>query len=310
MTECAASPSLNRHIQCPACGGDSARALTAQPLRTLGETSLSGVYGLLACDGCGLWFKYPLPTKGALDAHYGAMRAEGSAWNYGSRLPHERKIDSVLQVVPDGGKILDVGCWTGRLLAPHARRLRTFGIEPNHSAADIATAVGVEVLGTDADDLRNDRLFDVITMVDVFEHLLDPVGVVRRLVAALAPDGTLVVVSGRTDCTPVRLAGASYWYFGCADHLVFFNRRFANALGRMIPGTTVDFEPVRHFDFNWRQFGFELSWLLAWRFLSPHSPFPKPSLHRLPGAHRLARLKNPVVCGMWRDHAMLTLKCT
>ncbi len=43
---------------------------------------------------------------------------------------------------------------------------------------------------------------------------------------------------------------------------------------------------------------FELAWLIAWPFGSPHNSMPKLPLHKVPGFRRLSRLKNPLVCGM------------
>lgn len=268
--------------------------------------NLPGKYMLLTCCTCGLWFKDFRPSIETLQKHYEDLDVEKSPWDYNHRLPHERKIDSFLSRLPPGSKVLDYGCWTGRLLAPHSSRLKVYGVEPNIEAARIATQNGLEILGASAAHINAPYdHFDCITMVDVFEHLSDPVVTLKELVSIIRPSGRLLIVTGQTNCFPVWLAGSSYWYFSGAEHLIFLNRRFARWLEGELQFVKIQMNNIRHFDFHWAQFIHEFAWLMCWRFLSPHSPFKKPPFYRLPGFKRFERLREPLVCGMWKDHAFL-----
>jgi SAM-dependent methyltransferase len=293
---------------CPACLSSHIIPFSPYRFGQKGGDYLPTDYQLLVCSTCGLWFKDDLPSEERLKHHYESLDVEVSHWNYSERLPHERKLDEILSHLPDNSRVLDIGCWTGRLLAPHYPRLKVYGIEPNASAATVAKENGLHILGAEVkDNLSSLGSFDCITMVDVFEHLRAPMQTLSYLVSALLPNGRLLIVTGRTDCFPVWLIGSSYWYFCCSDHLVFLNRRFANWLQENMLEVKVNYYPIRHFDFKLSQFLYEFSWLISWRFFSPHSPFPKHILHQLPGLKRFERLRDPLVCGMWKDHALIEI---
>ena len=294
--------------KCPACSSSNIHNHSPYRIGQKGGNYFPADYQLLICLNCGLWFKDNLPSEECLKHYYNSLCVEVSSWNYSERLPHERRLDKILSKLPNTSKVLDVGCWTGRLLASHYPRLDVYGIEPNASAALVAKQNGLHILSSEVtENLPSLGSFDCITMIDVFEHLRQPMETLKYLVSALSPSGKLLIVTGQTDCLPVTLAGSSYWYFSCADHLVFLNRNFANWLQEKMPEVKVNYYTIRHFDFKLSQFLYEFVWLLSWRFLSPHSPFPKPALHQLPGFKRFDRLGNPLVCGMWKDHAIVEI---
>jgi SAM-dependent methyltransferase len=296
-------------LKCPACSSSRTNPVSNYRFWQKGSSYLPTDYQMLVCSTCGLWFKDNLPSEESLKRHYESLNVEVDPWNYSERFPHERRLDEILQKLPDGSKVLDVGCWTGRLLSPHHPRLQVYGIEPNASAATVAQQNGLNILGSAVtENLSSLGAFDCITMVDVFEHLREPMETLGYLASALAPGGRLLIVTGRTDCFPIWLVGSSYWYFLYSDHLVFLNRRFASWLQEKMPEVKIDYSSIRHFDFQWSRFFYEFSWLLSWRFLSPHSPFRKLPLHQLPGCQRLKNLKEPLWCHMWKDHTLIQIK--
>ncbi len=298
-------------LLCPACSSTKIKSHSSYRLRQKSNDYLAVDYQLLICNNCGLWFKDNIPSEELLKLHYERLVAEVSPWNYASRLPHEQKLDNILSTLLNDSKVLDVGCWTGRLLSTHYPRLKVYGIEPNSSAAKIAQENGLHILGSEVtESLSSFGSFDCITMVDVFEHLREPMKILNCLLSVLSPGGRLLIVTGRTDCFPVWLAGSSYWYFLCPQHLVFLNKRFCHWFQENKPEIKVSYMPIRHFDFQLPRFFYELAWLVCWRFLSPHSPMLKPALYKLPGFKRFERLREPVMCHMWKDHILLEIKKT
>jgi SAM-dependent methyltransferase len=296
------------HI-CPACQSKEIRPQSPYPFRQAGNVYLPDHYSLMVCNACNLWFKENIPSRESLKSHYEELSVESSSWDYSKRLPHEKKLDQVLSALPDNSRVLDVGCWTGRLLSLHYPRLEVYGIEPNLAAAKFAQDKGLKILGAEVTgDLALDGFFQCITMVDVFEHLPEPMPVIENLLNMLAPSGKLLIVTGRTDCFPVLLASSSYWYFSCSDHLIFINKKFSHWLEDRFIDIHVRYIPISHFDFQLSRFIFELNWLICWRFLSPNSPFPKPEIYNLPGFKSFQRLKETMVCSAWRDHTMLQIE--
>ena len=104
-------------------------------------------------------------------------------------------------IAPDrrgSARWLDVGCHVGRLIAL-ARRAgwNAEGVEINPVTAGYAaerTGARVRALAVeDLDPNDPDERFDVITMLDVLEHVPDPVPTVTRLRALLRPGGVLMI---------------------------------------------------------------------------------------------------------------------
>ena len=97
----------------------------------------------------------------------------------------------VLDLVPAGSRVLDVGCAEGYLAAELiARGCDVVGVEPDTRAAAIARERGLDVLEVDIEQVTLDAAgFDVVIFADVLEHLRDPEEVLRRM----RPAGRVVV---------------------------------------------------------------------------------------------------------------------
>lgn len=296
-------------LRCPACSCLDIQPQSPHRFGQRGGDFLPNNYQLLVCSNCGLWFKDNIPSKDSLKRHYDSLKVEVSLWNYFNRWPHEQKLDNILSKLADKSRVLDVGCWTGRLLTLHYPRLNLYGIEPNASAAAVAKQNGLQILDSEVtENLPLFGSFNCIIMVDVFEHLQEPMRILNCLFSALAPEGKLIIVTGRTDCFPIWFSGSTYWYFACADHLVFLNRRFAMWLQEKMPARKVNFLPVHHFYFEWTQYFYEFAWLLCWRFFSSQNLFAKSVLHHLPGFKKFARLREPLTCSVWKDHVIIEIQ--
>ena len=110
-----------------------------------------------------------------------------------------------------GKRALDVGCGAGLLCEPLARLgASVTGIDaaPENIAAAAAHAaasgLAIDYRAGSVEGLGDER-FDLVTSMEVIEHVTDPAGFVAGLVAALAEGGLLVVST--PNRTPVsRLA--------------------------------------------------------------------------------------------------------
>ena len=98
----------------------------------------------------------------------------------------------------DGKTALDVGCGAG-LLAEPLRRLgaRVTGIDASPEvivvAREHAAAVGLEVNYRTGDVQQLEGQFDLITCMEVIEHVADPAAFIRALANRLAANGLLIM---------------------------------------------------------------------------------------------------------------------
>lgn len=109
-----------------------------------------------------------------------------------------------------GGELLDVGClWGSFLDKARQNGFHVTGIEPYAPAVRYARKVlKLDVLCGSVNSVPLSCCsFDVVTMLDVIEHLRDPVGDLRVMHQLLKPNGVLVVVTPNVEGLPVRAIG-------------------------------------------------------------------------------------------------------
>jgi 2-polyprenyl-3-methyl-5-hydroxy-6-metoxy-1,4-benzoquinol methylase len=143
----------------------------------------------------------------------------------------------VVDLVPEGASVLEVGCATGYMSNVLVGRggCRVTGIELDPTAAAEASAycdrvvVGnIETL--DLEEHLGDERFDAVLFADVLEHLSDPAEVLRRVRPFIAEGGAVVASIPNIAHISVRLAllGGEFRYreLGLLDdtHLRFFTR--------------------------------------------------------------------------------------
>ena len=98
----------------------------------------------------------------------------------------------------DGRTALDVGCGAGLLAEPLARLgAKVTGIDATPEviavARDHAEAMGLEIDYRVGDVQQLDGAFDLITCMEVIEHVADPASFLKALAARLAPRGLLIL---------------------------------------------------------------------------------------------------------------------
>lgn len=95
-----------------------------------------------------------------------------------------------------GESLLDMPCGDGMLTAMMAARFRRV-VGADASAPHLARArerlPGVEFHHDLIEDLQLNERFDTITMLNVLEHVADPVGVLKKAASLLSDDGVLLV---------------------------------------------------------------------------------------------------------------------
>jgi 2-polyprenyl-3-methyl-5-hydroxy-6-metoxy-1,4-benzoquinol methylase len=251
---------------CPCCGGRDHRSDYDFSV----STNPSAVPGrIVTCRTCGLQFKIPARPDIPLDAYY----ADTAVYQFrDDEAEADKEFERILTLAgahaPPGARLLDVGSGPGHFLRAAVRAgYRSTGVELNPGLAKLAAeASGAEVVAGDALALPQllagrERGFDVVTLLDVIEHVRDPVGLLRDAAAFVAPGGTLLVYTpnhaGLITRTAAairslslgRVEGPLRGIYDC-DHIVFFSPdtlRDAVRRAGLVPGTMtmIPFNPYR-----------------------------------------------------------------
>jgi SAM-dependent methyltransferase len=145
-----------------------------------------------------------------------------------------RKRVSVAQSVSRSGRSLDFGAGNGAFArAMHAARFESVGLEPFSLGAP-STSPGLTLLRAPLADVADELgQFDVITMWHVFEHLDNPVEVLRQLAGHLTPTGAFVISVPNERSWQRRVFRRSWFHLDPPRHLIHFDAStLAEVLGR------------------------------------------------------------------------------
>jgi SAM-dependent methyltransferase len=225
--------------ECWVCGSKSTRhwrkGLNAAQLHSDDLRITDSRYGttlsLHRCDACGFRFA-PAAEADQLADLYEGLIDPGYEGSQDGRLRQMRKLcELAREAHPAAETALDVGAASGLLVAEAQRAgLDAMGIEPSRSLVELArTQNGVEVLcGVLPKAELEGRQFDVVFLVDVIEHVADPIALLQHCVDRLAEEGLLVLATPDMSSLSAKLLGSCCWHYRLA-HVGYFDRRSLEA---------------------------------------------------------------------------------
>ncbi len=138
----------------------------------------------------------------------------------------------------DSLSVLDVGGGNGWLLSQarsvEPRLTRTVVVDLDGSARAEAERAGHEFVHGRIEEYDTDRKFDLILLLNLIEHVDDPVRVLERMRALLAPGGRILVKTPNHDSLDARLFRHRNWGgYHCPRHWVLFTpESFVRAAGQ------------------------------------------------------------------------------
>ena len=112
------------------------------------------------------------------------------------------------------GRLLDVGCSTGRfMLAAKRRGWETAGVEIAPTAAEVARRLtGAPVHAGTLPELEKTETFDAVTAWEVLEHVTKPADFIARAVAVVRPGGRLCISVPNWESPWMRVSPlAEHW---------------------------------------------------------------------------------------------------
>jgi hypothetical protein len=239
---------------------------------------------------------------------YADVSAE--AWRYDFPRPDYKLSRQIIGRCLDSGNVLDIGCFRGDFLDTLPNNYRRYGIEPAASARQIACHRGVELIGEYLHELEVDEpMFHCITLLDVIEHLVDPLTALFTVKELLLPNGIVIVSTGNTDSLLWRLLRLDYWYY-LPEHVSFFNPGWfqwaASKLGMKVIGIE-KFAHRRGSPYErCRQF---VSSLVFWLFETSKE---YSSFHSIVGSvypfKRVRQWPSAPRTNLWPDHMLVVLE--
>ena len=180
-----------------------------------------------------------------------------------------------------GRTILDVGCGEGVFLSTISDEWSKQGLEPSASGASLATKRNLNVTRATLDTAPENFEVDLISALDVIEHVIDPHHFVESLKQHLRPSGVVLLLTGDADSYAARVAGSQWSYLRWCGHISVFSQ---SGLRKLL-----------------ESHGFEV---LSWRRCEhPSSPGARAwwRVHLLEPARR-ALGRNKSWYPFWRDH--------
>lgn len=178
------------------------------------------------CRDCGFRFAEAARAEQLASLYEGLTDPEYEGSQLGRRRQMRSLVSLALEAHPGAKTALDVGAASGLLVSEAERAgMQAVGVEPSRSLAELARREqGVAVhQGVLPHPELEGRRFDVVFLVDVIEHVVDPIDLLDRCVSQLADDGVLLLVTPDMASLSAKLLQRRCWHYRLA-HVGYFER--------------------------------------------------------------------------------------
>lgn len=235
--------------------------------------AVDGSFNIVKCERCGLVYTNPRPTKGEIskyypDSYYAYIYLERD--NFLERLkediikykagrttglPFAFKpllflLKNTVTLVPEKeGRILDIGCASGRLLATLKKMgWDCYGVEIDEEAVLVARGKGLNVVQGDIEECSfPENYFDSIRLSHVLEHLPSPRKVLTKIRAWLKSDGKLYIGIPNYKCIYTHLFRKYTLLFEVPRHFYHFDKQ---SISLLLSETGYKTENIRYNSFH------------------------------------------------------------
>ena len=207
--------------RCIACGAEA------------GGRFRAGGVEIRRCTGCGLGWRSAFPEAAELAALYGGDYLERWGIDGPERLAQVRAMKETtyraffrdIRAHRSTGRLLDLGCAMGFLLGV-ARDLgfEVRGLDLNEAAIETARREFGDCVHAGPLDERAfpGERFDVVTLIDVLEHVPDPRSLLAAIRARLDPEGIVAAVLPDAGSVTCRVLGRRWPHYN-AEHLYYWS---------------------------------------------------------------------------------------
>jgi len=194
--------------------------LTAEHFK-ITDSAYGSTADIFQCKECG--FRQAGSLSEVL-GFYAEMADEAYEQTRGARSMQAQMLLRTVANYCSHGRLLDVGAGSGILVSEALKKgFEAEGIEPSGPLSALAIARGLPVYEGVLPSRAIRGTFDVVTVVDVIEHVSDPVGLMRNVREMLAPEGIAIVVTPDVASVMACLMGWRWWHYRIA-HIGYFDR--------------------------------------------------------------------------------------
>lgn len=240
---------------CPLCGEARLQKVREARDRHYGNP---GVFPVMRCEGCGVFFLNPMPTLEYLNAAYPQDYYAYAAPAARPRSAREKQLRWLIRRAlcytsgltgdpkfEKPGNMLDIGCGAGHFLIEMREKGWTVqGVEPDARAAARGRQAGLHVrAGTLHDAKFPSEAFDYVRSNHSFEHIHNPREVLREIRRVIRPSGRLFLGVPNVAGLMARVWGTYWWYLGAPVHTFGYT---PSSLSRLLSEEGFEVEQVKY----------------------------------------------------------------
>jgi len=190
------------------------------------------------CPSCGLIYQNPMPNPETIQNLYQEGYYSGKAcFSYEDERKLEKysafvwkarvkKLKKSLKIHDSSPRFLDIGCAFGGLLKEAQNsHFTSYGVElSDYSRTEAEKFFKDRVFKDFLQAPFKENFFDAISMIEVIEHLHNPLEYLQKSYQILKKGGVLLVQTANMEARQAKKAKEKYHYF-LPGHLVYFSKK-------------------------------------------------------------------------------------
>lgn len=207
-------------MKCPLCNADSTRVFEVKN------------YWIRDCVECSHRFTEINAGQNHVEKIYDDSYFNGGGAGYTDYLQEAEILrqrgnwyGKLLSKYTNKGKVLDVGSAAGFILKGMTETgWQGVGVEPNKSMAEFGREkLGVEILNTSVEKYASNEKFDLVTMIQVMAHFVEPKEVFRNVSETLKANGHLLIETWNRRSLSEKIFGTKWHEYSPPSVLQFFS---------------------------------------------------------------------------------------